>query len=148
MELLAYVGSDDGLHFWLNDELIFENDADRGLEPNQEFIPLKLKKGTNRVMLKINNLGNPQGYFFSLLPDDDVYRIEIEKIWNQAAIDFPDANSIFQIEREKKDGIWDSHVQGYDESKLVGNYIEKIKRIPSIAEHAERYYNNAMNVIN
>jgi hypothetical protein len=143
MELLAYVSSDDGLHFWLNDELIFENDADRGLEPNQEFIPLKLKKGMNRVMLKINNLGNPQGFFFSLLPDDDVYRIEMEKIWNQAAIDFPDVNSIFQMEREKKEGIWDAQVQGYDASKLVGNYIEKIKRIPSIAEYGEQYYKTA-----
>jgi hypothetical protein len=147
MELLAYVGSDDGLHFWLNDELIFENDADRGLEPNQEFILLKLKKGTNRVMLKINNLGNPQGYFFSLWPDDDVYRIEIEKIWNQAAVDFPDANSIFQIEREKKDGIWDSQVQGYDESRIIGNYMDKIKRIPSIAEYAEKYYATAKDEI-
>jgi hypothetical protein len=140
MELLAYVGSDDGLHFWLNDELIFKNNADRGLEPNQEFIPLSLKKGKNKVMLKINNLGNPQGYYFSLLPDDDVYRIEMEKIWNQAAVDFPDANSIFQMEREKKDSIWNSQVHGYDESKLVGNYIEKIKRIPSIAEYGDRYY--------
>jgi hypothetical protein len=140
MELLAYVGSDDGLHLWLNDELIFENDADRGLEPNQEFIPLSLKKGKNKVMLKINNLGNPQGYFFSLLPDDDVYRIEMEKIWSQAAVNFPDASSIFQIEREKKDSIWNSQVQGYDELKLVSNYIEKIKRIPSIAEYIERYY--------
>ena len=141
MNLLAYVSSDDGLHLWLNDELIFENDADRGLEPNQEFIPLKLKQGINRVMLKINNRGNPQGFFFSFLPDDDVYRIEMEKIWNQTALDFPDANSIFEIEREITDGIWKSQVQGYIESKLVGSYIEKIKRIPSIAEYAEKYIN-------
>jgi hypothetical protein len=147
MDLLAYVGSDDGLHLWLNDELVFKNDADRGLEPNQEFIPLKLKKGTNRVMLKINNLGNPQGYFFSFLPDNDVYRIEIEKIWNQTAVDFPDVNFIFQIEREKTDGIWDSQVRGYDESKLIGNYIGKIKRIPSIAEYAEKYFKTALDEV-
>jgi hypothetical protein len=147
MELLAYVSSDDGLRIWLNEELIFENDADRGLEPNQEFIPLKLKKGTNKLMLKINNLGNPQGFFFSLFPDDDVYRIEIEKIWILTALDFPDASSIFQIEREKSDGIWDEQFHGYDESKLIDNYYEKIKRIPSIEEYAEAYLKTAKNKI-
>jgi hypothetical protein len=147
LELLAYVSSDDGLRVWVNEKLIYENDTDRGLEPNQEFIPLKLKKGTNKIMLKINNRGNPQGFFFSLLPDDDVYRIEIEKIWAQTALDFPEASSIFQIEREKTDGIWDEHVQGYDESKLIGNYFEKIKRIPSIEEYADKYLKTAKNEI-
>jgi len=139
MKLLAYVSSDDGLRVWLNDKLVFENDTDRGLEPNQEFIPLVLKKGKNKIMLKINNLGNPQGFFFSLLPDNDVYRIETEKIWSQTALDFSDANSIFQIERELTDVIWNSQVEGYDESKLIENYIGKINRVPSISEYAESY---------
>jgi hypothetical protein len=139
MDLLAYVSSDDGLQVWLDGHLIFDNDTDRGLEPNQEFIPLLLKEGENILMLKINNRGGPQGYFFSLLPDEDVYTREIEKIWNQASSDFSDAVSVFQMEREKTDGIWDSQVQGYDESKLVENYLEEIKRIPTIAKKGEKY---------
>jgi hypothetical protein len=94
-------------------------------------------------MLKINNRGNPQGFFFSLLPSADVYRIEMEKIWTQLAIDFPDDHSIFQIEREKKDGIWNSQVQAYDEIKIIENYINKIKRIPSIAVYSENYLKSA-----
>jgi hypothetical protein len=143
MDILAYVSSDDGLHVWLNGQLIFENDADRGLEPNQEFIPLQLKKGENIVMLKINNRGGPHGYFFSLQPDEDVYTREVEKIWVLASRDFSDAKSIFQIEREKTDGIWDSQIQGYDESKLVENYLKKIKRIPAIAEYGKKYIETA-----
>jgi hypothetical protein len=139
MDLLAYVSSDDGLQVWLDGHLIFDNDTDRGLEPNQEFIPLLLKEGENILMLKINNRGGPQGYFFSLLPDEDVYTREVEKIWNQASSDFSDAVSVFQMEREKTDGIWDSQVQGYDESKLVENYLEEIKRIPTIAKKGEKY---------
>ena len=81
MEILAYVSSDDGLHFWMNDELIFKNDADRGLEPNQEYIPIKIKKGLNKVLIKINNLGGRQGFFFSLFPSEDIYMIEMEKIY-------------------------------------------------------------------
>jgi hypothetical protein len=139
LDILAYVSSDDGLKVWLNGQLIFENDADRGLEPNQEFIPLQLKKGDNTVMLKINNRGGLHGYFFSLKPDEDVYNREVEKIWNLTSSDFADTKSIFHIEREKKDGIWDSQVKGYDESKLVENYLEKIKRFPAIAEYGKKY---------
>ncbi len=143
MELLAYVSSDDGLHVWLNGQLIFKNDADRGVEPNQEYIPLKLKKGDNTLMLKINNLGGRQGFYFSLQPDEDVYRKEVEKIWTQTSPDFSDARSIFQIDRERKDEIWDSQVQGYNESQLVTNYLEKIKRIPALAEYADEYIQTA-----
>ena len=67
----------------------------------------------------------------------------MEKIWTQLAIDFPDDHSIFQIEREKKDGIWNSQVQAYDEIKIIENYINKIKRIPSIAVYSENYLKSA-----
>ena len=56
---------------------------------------------------------------------------------------FPDDHSIFQIEREKKDGIWNSQVQAYDEIKIIENYINKIKRIPSIAVYSENYLKSA-----
>ena len=141
MDVTAYISSDDGLQVWLNGERIFDNDTDRGLEPNQESVPLSLKKGINTVMLKINNRGGMQGYFFSLLPDDDVYRKEIEKIWNLVSRDFPDAASQFQIERERRDGIWKSQVRGYNESKLITNYLEKIDKISSIATYAKQYCN-------
>jgi hypothetical protein len=143
MEILAYVSSDDGLHVWLNDELILENDADRGLELNQEYIPLKLKKGNNTLMMKINNRGGMQGYYFSLLPDQDVYRKEAVKIWSLVSLDFSDAASKFQIERERVDEIWLSQVNGYDESKLIKNYLNKIQRVPSINGYADNYINSA-----
>ena len=142
MEILAYVSSDDGLHFWMNDELIFKNDADRGLEPNQEYIPIKIKKGLNKVLIKINNLGGRQGFFFSLFPSDDIYMIEMEKIWQQLLIDYADDRSSFQIEREKKDGIWDGQVKYFDENKIVENYLDKIKRISLIEGYSENYLNS------
>jgi hypothetical protein len=147
LDILAYVSSDDGLKVWLNDELIFDNDTDRGLEPNQEFIPLYLKKGENIVMLKINNRGGAQGYYFTLLPEDDVYKKEVKKIWKKVSEDFPDPKSIFQIEREKKDGIWDSQISGSDESKLVKNYLAKIEHFPKIAEYATKYMESSVNAV-
>ncbi len=143
MDLLSYVSSDDGLKVWLNGRLIFENDADRGLEPNQEFIPLRLKRGENIVMLKINNRGGMQGYYFSLLPDENVFAIEAEKIWEMAGNDFTDTKSLYQMEREKKDFIWKSQARGYDEDKLIQNYLEKIEQVSVIAELAEKYKKSA-----
>ncbi len=139
LELLSYISSDDGLHVWLNGRLILENDADRGLEPNQEYIPLALKKGRNLLLMKINNRGGLQGYYFSLLPDTDVYLREVEKVWMHASRDFPDESSRFQIERELVDGIWDSQSEGYSEGTLISNYLEMIGRVPLIAAYADSY---------
>ena len=97
MNMIAYISSDDGLHVWLNDILIFENDTDRGLERSQETIPLPLEKGENKVIMKINNRGALQGFYFSLLPDLIVYEREVEKIWNLTSLEFSDKNSIFPV---------------------------------------------------
>ncbi len=143
MEMIAYISSDDGLHVWLNDDLIFENDADRGLERSQETIPLPLKEGENKLLMKINNRGGLQGFYFSLLPDTVVYEREVEKIWLLASRDFSDVNSIFQMEREKTDGIWDSQIKKFDESELMANYLKKINRVPVIAEYGSNYLESA-----
>jgi hypothetical protein len=139
MELLSFISSDDGLHVWLNGHLILENNADRGLEPNQEYVPLRLEKGNNLILLKINNRGGRQGYYFSMLPDAEVYAREIERIWVLTKHDFTDSGSRFQIEREQTDGIWDSQVEGYNEKKLIKNYLEKIELIPLITEYSKAY---------
>ncbi len=143
MELLAYISSDDGLHVWLNGVLIFENDADRGLERSQETIPLPLKKGENKLMMKINNRGGLQGFYFSLLPDLIVYEREVEKIWYLTSLAFSDENSLFQMEREKTDGIWDSQINKFDESELMANYLKKINRVPAMAEYGNKYLESA-----
>lgn len=144
-EILAYISSDDGLHVWLNGSLIFENDADRGLERSQETIPLHLLKGDNTIMLKINNRGGLQGFYFSLLPDHIVYEREMEKVWAMAFQVFPDPESVFQMERENTDGIWDSQIKAFDESALKNNYLEKIKGIPVIADYGDKYLASAGN---
>ena len=66
--------------------------------------------------------------------------IEMEKIWQQLLIDYADDRSSFQIEREKKDGIWDGQVKYFDENKIVENYLNKIKRISWIAGYSEKLF--------
>jgi hypothetical protein len=61
------LGSDDGVKVFLNGEEVYRLLTIRGAEPDQDKIPLRLKKGWNRLLLKIeNNLG---GYnFYARIP--------------------------------------------------------------------------------
>jgi lysophospholipase L1-like esterase len=48
------IGSDDGAAAWLNGEAIHSNlDARRGLAPDQDRVPVRLKAGPNVLLLKI-----------------------------------------------------------------------------------------------
>jgi HEAT repeat protein len=49
------LGSDDGIKAWLNDKLVHANDAERGLAPRQDLVPVKLNQGWNDLRLKVVN---------------------------------------------------------------------------------------------
>jgi len=62
------LGSDDGVKVFLNDETIHRKLLVRISEPDQDIIPLKLKKGWNKLLIKIEN--NFGGYaFFARIKD-------------------------------------------------------------------------------
>ncbi|QDU33236.1 Alpha-xylosidase [Poriferisphaera corsica] len=46
-------GSDDTLSVWLNDEPLYANQSARAAAPDQDIIPATLKKGANRLVVKI-----------------------------------------------------------------------------------------------
>ena len=60
----ALVGSDDGVRLWLNDELIHTNPAYRPASPDQDRVPVTLKKGWNKVLLKILQGAGGWGFYF------------------------------------------------------------------------------------
>jgi hypothetical protein len=62
------LGSDDGVKVFLNDETIHRKLLVRISEPDQDIIPLKLTKGWNKLLIKIEN--NFGGYaFFARIKD-------------------------------------------------------------------------------
>lgn len=81
------LGSDDAIKCWLNGDLVLENNANRGVAPDQDFATLKLKKGENSFLMKIVNGGGGSGFYFNLagshLPKGvrDVLKIAAED-WN------------------------------------------------------------------
>ncbi len=52
-EVDVTMGSDDGLRFWLNGELVIDKDVPRGLDPEAHALALRFEEGTNHLLFKI-----------------------------------------------------------------------------------------------
>jgi len=51
------LGSDDGVKAWLNGAVVFSQNIDRGMTPDQDIAFIPLKKGENKLLLKITQGG-------------------------------------------------------------------------------------------
>lgn len=47
------IGSDDGVKVWVNDEMVLANNIARGYNYGEDIVPLKLKAGINKILLKV-----------------------------------------------------------------------------------------------
>ena len=72
------IGSDDGVRIWLNGELIHTNPAYRGAYPDQDKIPVTLKKGWNTLLVKVLQGGGGWGYYVRFIDPEDVLRWSTE----------------------------------------------------------------------
>ncbi len=57
-EFILGVGSDDAVKIWINGNLIHSNWTARGLFIDNDLIHVKLKKGINKILVKIQNRGS------------------------------------------------------------------------------------------
>lgn len=64
------LGSNDGVEVWLNDATIWDYPQARGLKKDEDLIPLVLREGRNRLMLKVEERGNVWEFAARLLPMD------------------------------------------------------------------------------
>jgi len=65
-ETYALLGSDDGVRVWVNDALVHSNPSYRGAAPDQDRFPVALKKGWNKVLVKVLQGAGGWGYYFRL----------------------------------------------------------------------------------
>ena len=71
--LPLFLGSDDGVKVFLNDSTIHRVLEVRVVEPDKDRVPLTLKQGWNKLMLKIeNNFGGYNFYARILDPDNTI----------------------------------------------------------------------------
>ncbi|MCF6286169.1 MAG: hypothetical protein L3K26_13405, partial [Candidatus Hydrogenedentes bacterium] len=62
------LGSNDGCRVWLNGEEVFDYPHGRGLVLDSDLIPVLLRQGSNRLLVKVEDKGHAWGLSCRLLP--------------------------------------------------------------------------------
>jgi len=75
-EAVVLLGTDDGCKLWLNDRLVFTSRATRAAMPEQDAVKVKLKKGMNKIVLKIDNGDGAHGFYFTVESAEELKRVE------------------------------------------------------------------------
>ena len=133
----VFLGSDDGIKVWFNDDLILEHNIDRAAAPNQEVVDLNLHKGKNKFLLKVNNNGGPAAFYFSPVEVDPN-----ELIWTLVERDFGTPGNLLEMNWEKSDKIWNQDWQLGDYKELAKRYSNTFKN------HYPMQYNKALKILN
>ena len=78
LETDLYVGSDDGIKIWINGRVVHENRVDRGLAVDEDGVVVKLEKGINRILVKVDQGVVAWGFCLRFRDDHDelVYGLE------------------------------------------------------------------------
>jgi putative heme-binding domain-containing protein len=74
-EATLLLGTDDGCKVWVNDRLVYTNRAHRAAQPGQDTVKVRLRKGANFILLKINNGDGAHGFYFTLLAELELKRV-------------------------------------------------------------------------
>lgn len=61
-EAVLKVGSDDGVIVWVNGEQVHSKLVPRGFTPEEDSVPIQLKKGSNRVLVKVIEISGGWGF--------------------------------------------------------------------------------------
>ncbi|MBC7829660.1 MAG: serine hydrolase [Chitinophagaceae bacterium] len=65
--VMLAVGSDDGIKVWHNGKLVHDNWIPRGIVKDNDLVPLKLVKGSNQVLLKVQDMQGGWGFTVRML---------------------------------------------------------------------------------
>jgi len=61
------IGSDDAVKVWLNGKKVHEKWVARAAQPDDDLIPVEFQRGTNQILLKIQNMKGEWGFFCRLM---------------------------------------------------------------------------------
>ncbi|MCH7904769.1 MAG: DUF1553 domain-containing protein [Armatimonadetes bacterium] len=64
-EISLSLGSDDAIKVWIDDKLVHQNKAQRGVAPNQDSATTTVEAGTHTLLVKIVNAGGADGVYFN-----------------------------------------------------------------------------------
>lgn len=70
-EVKVACGSDDGMRLWFNGQMVIDDYVARGAGPKQDVVPVKLKKGWNEALVKVEERIGGWGFFLEFLDSAD-----------------------------------------------------------------------------
>ena len=70
------LGSNDGAKMWINKEVVYNKHAGRNAVADEEIFNVKLKKGKNKILVKIENLGASWGLYLRIIDPDNELKIK------------------------------------------------------------------------
>ena len=79
-KVLMGVGSDDDIKIFLNGVLVHSNWIARGINPDDDIVSLDLKKGSNQILLKVQNIEQSWSFAIRKLGKDN-----LSKLLNESA---------------------------------------------------------------
>jgi hypothetical protein len=68
------IGADDGVKVWLNGVAVFTKTGERAAKPGEFVVPVALRRGWNRVLVKVENIEKDFGFYFTVA-DESAKRI-------------------------------------------------------------------------
>ncbi|MBM3213606.1 serine hydrolase [Candidatus Poribacteria bacterium] len=69
-QVVLGVGSDDSIRVWLNGELVHDHWVLRAVKADDDVVPIRLRAGTNRLLLKVQNATQGWGFACRILDTD------------------------------------------------------------------------------
>jgi hypothetical protein len=72
------VGSDDGVRVWINGEIVHTNPIYRAAEPDLDRVPIRLKKGWNKVLVKDLQGAGGWGFYVRIADPEGVLRYALK----------------------------------------------------------------------
>jgi hypothetical protein len=71
-DAVVLLGSDDGAKLWVDGRLVHTARLTRAALPEQDTVRVRLRRGVNRIVLKINNGDGPHGFYFTVLAEQEL----------------------------------------------------------------------------
>ena len=71
-EATILLGTDDGCRLFVNGEKVFGHDKAVAATPEADSVTVKLKKGSNAILLKVSNGDNPHGFYFTIVSREEL----------------------------------------------------------------------------
>lgn len=74
-EVKITLGSNDGAKMWVNNDVVYNRHVARNAILDQEILKVKLKKGKNKILVKVENLGASWGLYLRVIDPTNELKI-------------------------------------------------------------------------